>query len=112
MTGWACLVFGATHFLLDTQPSAQAREACARWAQPLVAYGMNALFLFVASSLLAKLLGAVTLGGQSLKALLYAPLAALPIAPVNASLLFAIGFVLVFWGIAHFMFKRQWFIKV
>ena len=40
------------------------------------------------------------------------PLAALPIAPVNASLLFAIGFVLVFWGIAHLMFKRQWFIKV
>ena len=112
MTGWACLVFGATHFLLDTQPSAQAREACTRWAQPLRAYGMNALFLFVASSLLAKLLGSVTLGGQSLKALLYAPLAALPIAPVNASLLFAIGFVLVFWGIAHLMFKRQWFIKV
>jgi predicted acyltransferase len=112
MAGWACLVFGVCHWLLDVQPSQAARERCARWAQPLVAYGMNALFLFVASGLVAKMLGFIQIGGQSLKALIYAPLQALPISPVNASLLFAIGFVLVFWALAHFMFKRQWFIKV
>lgn len=110
--GWAFLLFGACHWLLDTQASSTARARAARLAGPLLAYGMNALFLFVASSLLAKLLGVVQVGGRSLKAMLYAPLQALPIAPVNASLLFAIGFVLLFWAVAEFMRRRQWFIKV
>lgn len=112
MAGWACLVFGTSFWLLDAQPSEAGRAQAARWAQPLVHYGMNALFLFVMSGLVAKMLGFIKVGGTSLKALVYAPLQALPIAPVHASLLFACLFVLVFWLLAFFMFKRQWFIKV
>ncbi|MBN8502994.1 MAG: DUF1624 domain-containing protein [Burkholderiales bacterium] len=112
MAGWACLVFGVCHWLLDAQPSEAAREACARWAAPLVAYGMNALFLFVLSGLVAKMLGFIQINGQPLKALVYAPLRDSGLAPINASLLFAVGFVLTFWGVAVFMQKRQWFIKV
>jgi len=112
MTGWACLVFAVCHWLLDSQPSEAARKACARLAAPLVAYGMNALFLFVLSGLVAKMLGFIKIDGQSLKALIYAPLKNSGLDPISASLLFAIGFVLVFWGVATFMQKRQWFIKV
>ena len=39
-------------------------------------------------------------------------LAASGLAPVNASLLFAVLFVAVFYGLGLFLFKRQWFIKV
>lgn len=112
MAGWACLVFGSCYWLLDAQPSAAAREQVARWARPLVAYGMNALFLFVASGLLAKLLYTIKIGGESLKTLLHAPLLGLGLAPVNASLAFAIGFVLLFWAVAELMMRKQWFIKV
>ncbi len=112
MTGWASLVFAVCHWLLDSQPSEAARKACASLTAPLVAYGMNALFLFVLSGLVAKMLGFIKIDGQSLKALIYAPLKNSGLDPINASLLFAIGFVLVFWGIATFMQRRQWFIKV
>ncbi len=111
--GWACLVFGACFWLLDAQPSQAARAHCARWAAPLVHYGMNALFLFVLSGLVAKLLYTLKFGdGVSLKAWIYGGLQSLGFAPINSSLLFAIGFVLLFYGIALFMFRKQWFIKV
>jgi predicted acyltransferase len=42
---------------------------------------------------------------------LYAPLKALPIAPENASLLFAIGFSLAMFAVAWFMWKKKWFVK-
>lgn len=112
MAGWACLLFGSCHWLLDAQPSASGRDRVARWSAPLIHYGMNALFLFVLSGLVAKMMGAIRVGGLSLKAQAMGAVQTLGLAPVNSSLLFAIGFVLVFWGIAYFMFSKQWFIKV
>ena len=110
--GWACLVFGVCHWLLDTQPDAAARAAWARRLQPLVAFGMNALFLFVASGLLAKLLAFWKPGGQSLKAQAFEGLVATGLTPINASLAFALLFVALFWGVAQYMVQRGWFIKV
>lgn len=110
--GFACLVFGVCYWLLDAQPSAAARAAYTRWAAPLLAYGMNALFLFVLSGLLAKLLYTLKLGEQSLLAWIVGGVKALGLSPVNSSLLYAIGFVLLFQGIAMFMKRKQWFIKV
>lgn len=110
--GWACLLFGASFWLLDAAPDEALRQRARRLAQPLVVFGMNALALFVLSGLVAKLLYTVKVGDLSLKAALYAPLANSGLAPVNASLLFAVLFVAVFYGLGLFLFKRQWFIKV
>lgn len=112
MAGWACLVLGVFQWLLDVQPDAGSREAWARRMRPLTDYGMNALFLFVASGLAAKTLAFVKIDGQSLKALVYGPLSRSGLAPVNASLLYAVCFVLCFAGVARFMAARGWFIKV
>lgn len=112
MSGWACLVFGSCFWLLDAQPSELARARVARCAAPLLHYGMNALFLFVLSGLVAKMMGFITLGGLSLKAHAYGGIQALGLSAINSSLLFALGFVLLFWGIAYLMFRKQWFIKV
>jgi predicted acyltransferase len=110
--GWALLVFAVFYWLLDASPRPLARARWARLAQPLVVFGMNALFLFAFSGLVAKLIGSFKLAdGRSIKALLYAPIEALPIAPVNASLLFALGFVAVMHGVALFMYRKGWFIK-
>jgi predicted acyltransferase len=113
MAGWAQLVFGLFYWLLDAMPLPLARARLARWAQPLVVFGMNALFLFALSGLVAKLLAFVKLNdGLTLKGRLYAPIVALDLAPVNASLLFALGFVAVMYAVAWVMWKQRWFVKV
>ena len=112
-TGWGCLVFGVFYWLLDAAPLPRMRDAMTRRLQPLVVFGMNALFLFALSGLVARLLGLVHVAaGVSLKAWLFAPLRALPVDPRFASLLFAVGFVAVFYGIAWAMWRRGWIVKV
>lgn len=110
--GWACLLFGVFQWLLDIQPEEKARATWARIMSPFVDYGRNALFLFVASGLVGRMLSFIKLDGQSLKAILYAPLKNSGLAPVNTSLIYAIIFVLIFYGIARLMAAREWFIKV
>jgi predicted acyltransferase len=110
-SGWA-LPF---HAALDEAPTAfraQARRACL----PLTIYGMNALFLFVCSGIVARFIQLVHLGGgaapPSLKERMFGALAALPISPTNASLLFAVLFNLAMFAIAWAMWRKQWFVKV
>ena len=113
MAGWANIVFGVFYWLLDAMPLPLARARMARWAHPLVVFGMNALFIFALSGLVAKMLGFIKVGdGSSLKAALYAPLVATQLAPVNSSLLFALGFVAVMYAVAWAMWKKRWFVKV
>jgi predicted acyltransferase len=113
MAGWALLLFAAFYWLLDAMPQPLARARWARGMQPLVVFGMNALFLFAFSGLVAKLIGFIKLAdGRTIKGALFAPIEALPIAPVNASLLFAIGFVLSMYLVAWLMWRRGWFVKV
>ncbi len=51
-------------------------------------------------------------GTVSLKALLYAPLKALPLAPVDASLLYALLFNAAMFALAWWMWRKRWFVKV
>ncbi|MBC7918413.1 MAG: hypothetical protein H7Y28_11465 [Rhodoferax sp.] len=116
-TGWALIVFGAFYWLLDAAPAERVRQWSARWLQPFVIYGMNALFLFALSGLIVKMLGFIQwpLADGSTRALgrlLYAPIQALPLAPVNASLLHAVLFNLVMFAVAWFMWRKKWFFKV
>lgn len=114
MAGWALLIFGACHWLLDASPNAALRQRARRLAQPLVIFGLNALFIFAFSGLVAKLLAFVKVDGgtRSLKAALYAPLQALPLAPENASLLWALLFGATQFAVAWGLWRRRWFIKV
>ena len=113
MTGWSLVAFSAFHAAMDATP---LRTNARRILLPLTIYGMNALFLFALSGVVARLLGIIRVGGEAgaplmLKAWLYAPLQALPIAPENASLLFAIAFDLVMFAVAWAMWKKRWFVK-
>lgn len=113
MAGWAQLVFACCYWLLDAMPLPLVRARMAVLAKPLLVFGMNALFIFAFSGLVAKLLASVKPDGQtSLKALLYAPIQQLGLAPVNASLLYALAFLGAMYGVAWFMWKKQWFVKV
>lgn len=114
MAGWAACVFGALHWLLDAAPQARLRQRSARALQPLVIVGMNALALFVLSGLLGRLLLTIRVdgGARPLKTALYAPLQALPLAPENASLLWALCAEVVVLAVGWGLWKRGWFIKV
>ena len=109
MAGWAMVLLAVFYWLIDVR-------GLRRWAQPFVLFGMNAIALFMLSGLLGRLLIFIQWAGPagtkvSLKGWIYdtcfVPLAS----PVNASLLFAIAFVLVFLGVAWVMARRGWFLK-
>jgi predicted acyltransferase len=115
--GWALVIFSAFYWLLDVNPHAAIRQAAERWTKPFVIYGMNALFIFAFSGLVAKMFGFIKFsqpdgGTMSLGKLLYAPIRALPIAPVNTSLLYALMFNAAMFAIAWFMWRKKWFVKV
>ena len=110
--GWGLLIFAAFHWLLDAQPAQTSRAMWNRLSRPLIDFGMNALFLFVLAGLVAKALAFIKVDGQSLKTVIVTGLSSLGWSPVNTSLLYAVGFVLVFYGLAAFMAQRRWFIKV
>lgn len=113
MVGWGSIVFAAFYWLLDAMPQPLARERWARALHPLVVFGMNALFLFALSGLVAKMLYTIKLGdGRSLGRTLYQPIVDLGLAPRNASLLHAVAFVLVMYAVAWVMYRKHWFVKV
>jgi predicted acyltransferase len=117
MTGWALLAFAAFYWLLDASPDAALRARARRWSKPFLIYGMNALFIFAFSGFIAKMLGFIKFhqadgSTLALGRMLYAPLAALPIAPVNASLLHALLFNASMFCVAWFMWRKKWFVKV
>lgn len=117
MTGWALLIFSAFFWLLDVNSYRALREAAARWTHPFRIYGMNALFIFAFSGLVAKMLGFIKLdqpdgGTLSLGRSLYAPIRDLPIGAVNSSVLYALLFNACMFAIAWFMWRRKWFVKV
>ena len=116
MSGWALLIFAVFYWLIDGNGSNQLREKSQRMLLPFTIYGMNALFIFAFSGLVAKMLGYIKFSQDganvSLKAILYAPIKSMPLTAVNQSLLFAILFNLAMFAIAWSMWKKKWFVKV
>lgn len=110
MAGWSSLLFGIFHWLVDVR-------GWRGWAQPFVWYGMNALALFVLAGLVGRLLGLIRWTGETgaavtLKGWLYGTFYTPYFEPINASLAFAVSFVLVFLALAWGLWRRGWFIKV
>ncbi|MBI5424264.1 MAG: DUF5009 domain-containing protein [Opitutae bacterium] len=110
MAGWAALWLGVFHWTIDVR-------GWRGWALPFTIYGMNALAMFVLAGLIGRLLTLIQWTGAggarvTLKGAIYDNLFASWLSPLNASLAFAVSFVLVFLAIATAMWRRNWFIKV
>lgn len=108
--GWAMQGLAASHWLIDIQQ----RQS---WTKPFLYFGMNAIFAFVASGLVAKVLLRtrwMDADGteESLWSYLYQNLFASWMEPRLASVSFALTLVLLFGGILRRMYHRKWFIKV
>jgi predicted acyltransferase len=98
--GLALIALAACYWLIEAQ-------GYRRWAVPFAALGVNALALFFLSTLMAKLLILVRVGTEnaSLHALLFNRLFAPWASPVNASLAFAVTFVLLWWAIMWLLYR-------
>jgi predicted acyltransferase len=111
--GWAAMVFAFFYWLLDAMPYVPLRTWASTAALPLVIFGMNALFIFALSGLVAKMLGFIQVApGVSLKAWLYAPVQMWGWTPVNTSLAFALLFTGTMFIVAWAMWRKRWFVKV
>ena len=108
--GMAAVTLATCMWIIDEQ-------RITRWTKPLVVYGMNPIVAFVGSGIMARLIYSilkVESDGRpiALQAWLYHTLYASWLAPRNASLLFAITFVLVWLGILWALYQRRIFVKV
>ena len=103
--GLALIALALCYWLVEVR-------AYRRWAIPFAVLGVNALILFFLSTLVARLLSIIRVGaeGASLQTVLFdrvfAPLAS----PVNASLAFAVTYVIVWWAIMWML--DRWNIRV
>ncbi len=104
--GLAMSFLAACYLLLDVQ----GRN---RWSKPFIAYGMNAIAIYVLSGVLARLISVVHVReGVSLKAYIYDNVFAGLGTPEFSSMLFALMWVLGLGALAWWMYRREMFIKV
>jgi predicted acyltransferase len=88
-----------------------------RWTKFFVIYGMNPIVAFVGSGILARLLYSilkVDYEGRrvSIVEAIYRTFVAWGLDPVNASLAFALSFVMLWFGILWVLYRRNIFLKV
>jgi predicted acyltransferase len=88
-----------------------------RWALPFVVFGVNAIAVYFITDMIAILSGLITFTGangkeESLHGLVFQNLFASWASPVNASLAFAVCFVLLALGLMTILYRRGTIIKV
>lgn len=101
--GGALLALGACYWLVEVR-------GWRGWTRPFVVLGVNALAIFFLSTLVARLLIVIEVerpaGSRSLHALLFSRLFAPWAAPVDASLAYAIAYVLL-WSAFAWLLSRH-----
>jgi predicted acyltransferase len=109
-TGVALVLFAFCYWLIDV-------KGYRRWALPFAVYGTNPIVAYVLSSLLAKVLllwmvstpdGARVPFQQYVFDTVFLRLAR----PINASLLYAVAYVTLWFGITAFLYRRRIVIKI
>ncbi len=108
--GLALLFLGFCYWLIDI-------KGYRKWTKPFVIFGVNALALFVGSGLMAKLLGIIKVTGAdgektSLQGWIFDSIFLRLAAPINASLMFAISFILVWLFLMWLLYRKRIYIKV
>lgn len=88
-----------------------------RWAKPFVIFGVNALALFVFSGLLGRLMSVIKMprgdgSSISLQPYIFQNLFASWASPINASLFYAISYILFWLLLMWLLYRKRIFIKV
>ena len=106
--GWALLLLAACYETIEVRDW--------KWGRPFEIMGLNAIFLFVASGIVARILLKTHIGSGETAPTTYTWIYQnwfLPWAgPLNGSLAFAVAAVLFWWLILYGMYCRGWAIKI
>lgn len=110
MAGWALVVLSFLYFLIDV-------KGYKKYAKPLVIFGLNPLIVFVLAGVFARLMGLIKIETEpekliSLHQYLYQNYFTQVGSPINASLLWAICFMLLMYLISWGMWKKKIILKV
>jgi len=110
-TGMALLFLGMCYWLIDI-------KGYKKWTIPFLVFGSNAITVYTLSGLLAKAMvywwkipqqdGSVI----SLKTFLYRTLFESWMSPINASLFYALTYILIWFGLMTILYKKKIFIKI
>jgi predicted acyltransferase len=108
--GMACVTVATCLWLIDVQ-------RITRWTKPFVVFGMNPIIAFVGSGMMARLIGSIIKVGQggqsvSLQKAIHDFAFASWLAPMNASLFYALCFVGVWFLILWLLHRKRVFLKV
>ncbi len=108
-TGWALLLLAACYELIEVRKQR-------RWGKPFEIIGLNAIFLFVASVLLIKILVKTHIGTDQNAPTTYTWIYEHLFVPwagaMNGSFLFALLTLAFWWVVGYGMYRRCWFVKV
>jgi predicted acyltransferase len=106
--GWALLLLAVCYETIEVRGW--------KWGRPFEVMGLNAIFLFVASGIVARILLKTHIGSGEKPPSTYTWIYEnwfLPWAgPLNGSLVFAVTAVLFWWLILYGMYRRGWVIKI
>lgn len=108
-TGWALLLLAACYELIEVRN-------LRRWGKPFEIMGLNAIFVFIASVLLIKILVKTHIGSgdkaPDTYTSIYQHFFASWAGAMNGSLLFAIVTLLFWWLVVYIMYRKNWFVKI
>lgn len=108
--GMALCFLGFCYWLIDI-------KGYTAWTKPFVIFGVNALALYIGSGIMARLMGMIKVPGPDGKATslhgwifnnIFLPFAE----PINASLAFAVCFVLLWLFLMWLLYRKKIYIKV
>ena len=109
--GIACLVLSVIFWLVDI-------EGYRGWTVPFLVFGTNAITAYWLSTLCGIVLDWITLTGPGegeqvvLKTYLYDTAYASWLSPANASLAYAVSYVVLWLGLLSFLYRRRIFIRI
>ena len=107
-TGWGLISLAGCYELVDVRKYR-------RWFKPFEIMGLNAIFIYVASIVLIKILMVNEVGtgkqARSLYELVTTQLFGWA-GSLNSGLLLAIATVLLWLGISYLMYRKHWFLKI
>ena len=106
--GWALLLLAFCYETIEVRDW--------KWGRPFEIMGVNAIFLFVASGIVARILLKTHIGtganAPTTYTWIYENLFVPWAGPLNGSLAFAVTAVLFWWLILYGMYRRGWAIKI
>ena len=108
--GFAAIILGILLWIIDVR-------GIVRWSKPFMIFGLNPIFLYVFSEILAISLGHIRITGSagepvSLGSQIYESLFRPLAGPFTASLLFAVVFMALCWFTGWLLYKRKIIIKL